>query len=271
MKKLLLMIVTPFIFLSVVSAQITQAQADSIIMERMSSETQAHTIFAKDGVQTEMTITTANDEVFDLDYPCLVYYIRYEDETNHKFLIVNANNGNLLEIRTQGNAEPEDLVEWKFLPPKEVFFTEYSLEGTSCQWIRRSRWDYPEYFDEVEVYRNGVIWSTTYARVIAVNSNEELKHYKCIQNLWRDCVSPCIDYPEIDFSKHTLLLAYGEAGHLIIPRLNYTSLIQLSAQDYTMRVGFTSFTAALGTLWHIPIVIDKIDDDVVINLVITYY
>ena len=113
MKKKLLLVAVPFVFLSALSAQVTQAQADEIVMERMSQETQVHTIFSKDGVQTEMTITIANGEVFDLDYSCFVYYIRYGEETNNKFLIVNANNGNLLEIRTQSNAEPENLAEWR--------------------------------------------------------------------------------------------------------------------------------------------------------------
>jgi|GEM_PF-4173718 len=115
MKKTLLLIAAPIIFLSALSAQVTQAQADSIVLERMSQEMQVHTIFAKDGVQTETTITFADGEIFELEYPCFVYFIRYAEETNDKFLIVNENNGNLLEIRTQGNAEPEDLEEWRIV------------------------------------------------------------------------------------------------------------------------------------------------------------
>ena len=108
MKKILLLIAAPFAFFFALSAQITQKQADGIVLERLSQETQP-TVYAKNGVQADMTVTTSAGETLELDYACWVYYY-----TNAgRYLIVNASNGNLLEVNAKSNAEPSDLAEWR--------------------------------------------------------------------------------------------------------------------------------------------------------------
>jgi hypothetical protein len=111
MRKIFFTLVAPFAFLFALSAQITQYESDEIILERMSQETQPYIIYAKEDVQTAMTISTSAEETIELDYACWVYYISYDDVG--RYLLVNENNGNILEVNTKNSAEPEDLTEWR--------------------------------------------------------------------------------------------------------------------------------------------------------------
>jgi hypothetical protein len=111
MKKIIFLTLALFAFHSALPMQITCEQADDIVLDRMSRETQVFTIFAKNGVQTEMTIATAAGETIELDYACWVYYISYTEAG--RYLIVDERSGNLLEINTKSNAEPDDLEEWR--------------------------------------------------------------------------------------------------------------------------------------------------------------
>ena len=126
MKKIFPLILVPLLSLFSVSAQITQAEADSIVKKRMCVETKPSTIYAKEEVQTGFEITTAAGEVLELDYPCRVYYVNIIDETNNKYLIVKENNGNLLEINTKNDEILDDLVIWK-----KITEFPYCLKGTN--------------------------------------------------------------------------------------------------------------------------------------------
>ena len=68
--------------------------------------------------------------------------------------------------------------------PINIPFTEYALEETSCKWKNLP-------YDD---------------KVIIVNSNAELENY---------ISGAGGSYPEIDFSKNTLLLVSGKAGQKI--------------------------------------------------------
>ena len=115
MKKIILLITAPFAFIAALSAQTTQEQADSIVLERLHSETRAYTLYAKEGVQPEVTLTTSAGEVFELDYPCWVYCVKYTNETHIKYLIVKESNGNLLEINVRNDEDPADFEEWRIV------------------------------------------------------------------------------------------------------------------------------------------------------------
>ena len=127
-----------FSFFSALSAQVTQKQADFIVLEHMSSETQHYIVYAQNEVQTEMTITTAKGEVLELDYSAWVYYIQHTEETNSKYLIVNENNGNLLEIKPKANAEPNNLMKWKIVEEERCFCIMDTLRG-EWSWIKWNR------------------------------------------------------------------------------------------------------------------------------------
>ena len=129
MKKMLLSIVAPFAFFAVLSAEtISQEEADGIVWERLSQETQSYTVYAKEDVQKEMTITTSTGEVLEINYFCWVYYIRCANANQGRYLIIKENNGNLLEVKAKGDIKPNDLTEWREVP--------YDCESAQ-------RWDYP--------------------------------------------------------------------------------------------------------------------------------
>jgi len=113
-------------FFLTLSAQVTQAEADSIIKKRMCVETKPSTIYAKENVQTGFEIATTTGEALELDYPCWVYYVNIIDETNNKYLFVKETNGNLLEINTKNDETPDDLVMWK-----KITEFPYCLKGTN--------------------------------------------------------------------------------------------------------------------------------------------
>ena len=115
MKKILLFTVLLFAFFSALSAQITHDEADKIVSEYMTKETQSYTLYAKESKQENMTVTTINDEKLKLDYACWVYYINYIDLSNDygRYLFVNESNGNLLEVNSKDNEKPDDLAEWR--------------------------------------------------------------------------------------------------------------------------------------------------------------
>jgi len=142
MKKIILLITAPFIFLTGLSAQITQKQADDIVFERMSQYVLPHIIYAKDGVQQGMTITTMNGEELELDYPCWVYYAKrwFNPFVDYvppispfnfgRYLIVKENSGNILEVKTRDDAGPEDLETWRLIELELGTYVEIS--GAPC-------------------------------------------------------------------------------------------------------------------------------------------
>jgi len=140
MKKILLLIAVPFVFLLALSAQITQEQADAIVLERLNQETLPYIIHAKEGIQSEMTITTMNGETLELDYSCWVYYVSYPSVNCclGRYLIVNESNGNLLELKATNDATPEDLNMWRIVKTiscKELKLgeiTEFKWDETVC-------------------------------------------------------------------------------------------------------------------------------------------
>ena len=124
--------------------------------------------------------------------------------------------------------------------PVEISFTEYSLAGSSCQWKN---------------FQSDAVGST----VVVINSRKELEnHIECAGGK---------DYPDIDFSAHTLLLACGVEAYFALP--DYKNLQQTSAQNYVMKVNLRPSLAPVVTHWQVPIVVSKITDDSVIELIIT--
>jgi hypothetical protein len=117
--------------------------------------------------------------------------------------------------------------------PIEIPFEDYSLAGTSCQWTKLNN-------DNDEAVNNG--------EVVVINSNEELNQYVvCTDN----------GYPEIDFSKYTLLLAHG-LGSSSVVSVGCSRLQQISKQGYTMNVDLVLGEATVMSPWQVPIIVDKI-------------
>jgi len=118
--------------------------------------------------------------------------------------------------------------------PQNISFTEYSLQGTSCQWQNLP-------YDE---------------KVIIINSNEELEKYiSCTEG----------GYSIIDFSKHSLLLVSGKTNKEIIKMLA-TDLRQLSSNKYELRIEITIKNVSVIEPWNMALVIEKVSEDKYIRL-----
>jgi len=120
--------------------------------------------------------------------------------------------------------------------PKEVLFEEYSLEGTSCRWTNLN-------YDK---------------SLIVINSNEELGNF-----------INCTDgsYPEIDFTKQTLLLMSGGTSmgiEAIEKRLQ-----QISDSAYKLDIEILLNDATVAPKWVIALVINKINKDSNIEVDVT--
>jgi len=113
MKRILLLTIAPLVFLSAISAQITREEADRIVQEYMEGKTPPYFIrvcaprFTPYEPYDGVTITTWLGEEIELGYSCWAYYVDYSDWVNPRSdsslrcLIVNASNGNLLEINVK--------------------------------------------------------------------------------------------------------------------------------------------------------------------------
>jgi len=238
MKKLLLLIALPFMFLTL-SAQITQEQADIIVIEFFGNVSCDFTLYAKEDVQTGFEITTTTGEILELSYPCWIYFVHFTDEVNGKYMIVKESNGNVLETNVKNDNGPDGLEDWRIVVKYPVEIpAEYSLVGIGC--------------------------SSIYTTIAIINSTHELENYifKCDQ--------PISDYPpEVDFSSQTLLLArdFTMQGFGWIVEL---TLNQICINEYELNVIY--FTGPHPTSWTFSVITPKIasDANILLNTIYVY-
>jgi len=220
------------------SAQVTQTGADSIVKEHMNGELKPYTIYAKENVQTGFEITTATGEILELNYSCWVYYVNFTEVANNKYLIVKESNGNLLGINPKNDENLDDLEEWKIVAI-EIPFEEYSLEGTSCQWINLNY----SYSSEL----------------ITIYSNAELEnHIICSSG----------NYPEIDFSKHTLLLANGSTPNGISEISKH--LLQYSVNKYKLNIEILLNDSDMVDFWITALIVNKLKEESSVELNVAF-
>jgi len=123
--------------------------------------------------------------------------------------------------------------------PVDVPFLYYSLEGTSCKWIR--------YISSSP--------KKTYTII-----NDKISRY------YLACEEGC-SYPEIDFSKYSLILAYGIACKGLC-QTDFINLQKIDEQGYVMTVHLKrTAQTGLGT-WAAPILVRKIGDYIPIELIV---
>jgi len=241
MKKTVLFLALPFVFIATLTAQITQKQADEIVINHISGDTKPHTIFAKEVVQADgFTVITSKSEMLELDYSCFVYYVKYDEETNGKYLIVKESNGNLLEVNTKNDEGPDDLEEWRVVIhyPIELSFENYSLEGSSCHWTNLPYND----------------------KVIIINNSVELEKYiSCNEG----------SYPAIDFSKHSLILASGKTD-IGIYEIVANNLLQLSSNKFKLTVGIVLYGIVNIESWNIALLVEKLNKESVLELNVAF-
>ena len=128
--------------------------------------------------------------------------------------------------------------------PIDVSFTEYSLTGTLYQWTNL---DYED--DENEV--------------IIINDNETLRSYiSCVICMECNCMEG--GYPEVDFSKHSLLLTKGITPNGIS---NITKNIQqLSEKEFRIKIEIQLGDAAIMKNWVVAVLINKVSSQSVFTV-----
>ncbi|MDR2910377.1 MAG: hypothetical protein LBV47_03300 [Bacteroidales bacterium] len=121
-------------------------------------------------------------------------------------------------------------------PEPGLPFTEYSFnaapgEKPSVRWVNL------DYFSEQNHNKS---------KLLVINSDEELQKY--VEG----------DYPAIDFTKKTLLLAYENygAGHVLHSYKQYFR--QISEQEYVMTVNIPTFLGSVISEWLVAIEVDKL-------------
>jgi len=134
-------------------------------------------------------------------------------------------------VSCAGSKDPYATDDIPFDKPIDVPFTEISLleackcEHWGCGWVRVNR----------------------ESQLTIINNDRELRrHVICAENV-----------PVIDFSRYTLLLARGVAGHGL--HSSRQELQQLSTRNYVMNVYWGPTLASVITHWHVAIITDKLD------------
>jgi len=248
MRRILLLIAAPFVFLSVTTAQVTQEQADEIVLQRISQNTQVYyqyILFAKESIQTKMSVTTAAGEEIELDYPCWVYYVSYYIDCSvdmdcvhidlGRYLIINENNGNLLEVKPRSYTAPSDLAEWrvaKAIYPITIETTNFSLPQ-GCAW-------------------DGLIPDSLYV----INSRAELsQHLACWANVILD----------VDLDKYTLL-AFIPKYYNCHSKVEKILLQQQSGNEYLLSVDIIPSATAVACPLFVSVLVPKIAETASVEL-----
>ena len=122
MKKITLPILLVFFCATSLQAQITQEQANTIVFQYLQAElTQPYLLYVyyHEPSADEILLTTYNEEVIKVKYPCWAYYLNENSEISepcqHRYLFVKANDGNLLEVITSNDLGQTDLTEWTLI------------------------------------------------------------------------------------------------------------------------------------------------------------
>jgi hypothetical protein len=127
----------------------------------------------------------------------------------------------------------------------EVPIVEYSLNETSC------RWSDATYPDEILSGPNS-------RRLIVINSDKELKNYiTCTGNS---------SYPAIDFTKHTMLLAFGMTSGKVLIDAAY---LRLYSSGYVLHVDHRKTITASIEYWQIAIITGKLAKESNVDLKLT--
>ena len=119
MKKFIIPILALIALNTSLSAQITREQADKIVWEHLQNEvTLPYFLYVYNYAPSAegMIITTYNEETVKVKYACWAYYLNenpgVSEPSQHRYLFVKENDGNLLEIITTNDLDA-DLTGWE--------------------------------------------------------------------------------------------------------------------------------------------------------------
>jgi len=127
MKKTVLLFTLLVMSVITLSAQITREQADNIVLQHIQEEAIPHYLLYINVTMPSaggITLTTNNEEIVDVKYACWAYYLNEHpgvfEPTQHRYLFVKEDDGNLLEIITYNDLSPANLLtQWLIVNPLE--------------------------------------------------------------------------------------------------------------------------------------------------------
>ena len=240
MKKAILLFSMPFLFFMTLPAQVTSAEADSIVIERMSGEIKPYTIYAYYSkwayyLPPESKIITATGDTIELDYPCWVYYVDFANETTAKYLFVKESSGNILELNVINEEVPAYLRwRWRIVATYPLTpFENFSLGGP-CQWTLPYNW----------------------LGNVIINSEKEFENYMVCHE----------GTSGIDFSQHTLLLVQNGAAYGIVLIEKYFQ--QISNTEYNFYVNVTTGDAPVAEYFLESVLVPKLPQNATVNFII---
>ena len=118
MKKIIVLIAVLITSATVLSAQITRKQSDTIVKEYLQSKNVDCNLLyvnVNEPNAEGIVISTSNDETFRAKYACWAYYLNKSEMQQCHYLFVKMDDGNLLEVIASNDFEQNDLTQWKTL------------------------------------------------------------------------------------------------------------------------------------------------------------
>ena len=100
-------------------------------------------------------------------------------------------------------------------------------------------------------------------KVFIINSIEEMGKY-----IPGNLADRNIDFPDIDFSKHTLLVACGVTGS-VVHKVNINSLLQFSTYKYKLDIELSMTYYGAEDYWLIALITSKLSEESKIELKVT--
>ena len=119
MKKIIISMLVLSAWATSLSAQITREQADAIVSAHLQNEvTPPYLLYVNVNTPTAegIAITTSQAEAMQAKYACWTYYLNenpnVSEPSQHRYLFVKEDDGNLLEVITSNDLGPEELTKW---------------------------------------------------------------------------------------------------------------------------------------------------------------
>ena len=123
MKKIIIPMLVLTAWATSLFAQVTREQADAIVLEHLQNEvTPPYLLYVNVNTPTAegIAITTSQEEAMLAKYACWTYYLNENPDVSapsqHRYLFVKEDDGNLLEVITSNDLVPE-LTDWTEVMP----------------------------------------------------------------------------------------------------------------------------------------------------------
>ena len=135
MKNIISMLVL-LAWASMLPAQVTREQADSIVKEYLQGENIDYgLLYVSVNLPNaeEITITTSNEEVFTAKYACWAYYLKENELSQCRYFFVKEGNGNLLEVIANNDLKQSDSTKWIAVEEDDPVVLIERVENTSIR------------------------------------------------------------------------------------------------------------------------------------------